>query len=185
MVLVLPCLALDSDLLQQLEDRSESDWVELLGVEKLALCRFRLRNNLETICGKSLYRRSPTPPTPPATHRHRRNAAAATLPLPSPSCLSKHDDDGEGEMDMGGETGESGVSVRTEINTPTVAAAGNGHRGVHARSPFLSVQQASLLVTTWVSGEGQRHRRHASSITAECCTPDGCTWEEYAEYCPS
>lgn len=23
------------------------------------------------------------------------------------------------------------------------------------------------------------------SIMAECCTHTGCTWEEYAEYCPS
>ncbi|XP_053669475.1 probable insulin-like peptide 7 [Anopheles marshallii] len=28
-------------------------------------------------------------------------------------------------------------------------------------------------------------RRSGGSITAECCTRTGCTWEEYAEYCPS
>ncbi|XP_058116202.1 probable insulin-like peptide 7 [Anopheles ziemanni] len=28
-------------------------------------------------------------------------------------------------------------------------------------------------------------RRSGGSITAECCTRIGCTWEEYAEYCPS
>ena len=35
-----------------------------------------------------------------------------------------------------------------------------------------------------------RTRRNArrsggGSITQECCTRVGCTWEEYAEYCPS
>ncbi|XP_054728642.1 probable insulin-like peptide 7 [Anastrepha obliqua] len=28
-------------------------------------------------------------------------------------------------------------------------------------------------------------RADAPSITNECCTKVGCTWEEYAEYCPS
>lgn len=28
-------------------------------------------------------------------------------------------------------------------------------------------------------------RRSSSSITSECCSPIGCTWEEYAEYCPT
>lgn len=34
----------------------------------------------------------------------------------------------------------------------------------------------------------RRSRRRSSSdgsITSECCTQVGCTWEEYAEYCPS
>ncbi|KAJ8916968.1 hypothetical protein NQ315_008368 [Exocentrus adspersus] len=28
-------------------------------------------------------------------------------------------------------------------------------------------------------------RRSGSSITNECCKSSGCTWEEYAEYCPT
>ncbi|TMW45227.1 hypothetical protein DOY81_009691 [Sarcophaga bullata] len=28
-------------------------------------------------------------------------------------------------------------------------------------------------------------RSSGHSITTECCTKAGCTWEEYAEYCPS
>ncbi|CAG9864112.1 unnamed protein product [Phyllotreta striolata] len=28
-------------------------------------------------------------------------------------------------------------------------------------------------------------RRSGSSITHECCKSSGCTWEEYAEYCPT
>ncbi|XP_060524822.1 probable insulin-like peptide 7 [Cylas formicarius] len=27
--------------------------------------------------------------------------------------------------------------------------------------------------------------RRSSSITNECCKSSGCTWEEYAEYCPT
>lgn len=29
------------------------------------------------------------------------------------------------------------------------------------------------------------NRRTGASITAECCKSSGCTWEEYAEYCPT
>ncbi|KAJ3666452.1 hypothetical protein Zmor_001894 [Zophobas morio] len=29
------------------------------------------------------------------------------------------------------------------------------------------------------------NRRAGSSITSECCKSSGCTWEEYAEYCPT
>ncbi|KAJ8950485.1 hypothetical protein NQ314_007872 [Rhamnusium bicolor] len=29
------------------------------------------------------------------------------------------------------------------------------------------------------------NRRSGSSITNECCKSSGCTWEEYAEYCPT
>ncbi|XP_019870236.2 probable insulin-like peptide 7 [Aethina tumida] len=28
-------------------------------------------------------------------------------------------------------------------------------------------------------------KRSGSSITSECCMSTGCTWEEYAEYCPN
>lgn len=44
----------------------------------------------------------------------------------------------------------------------------------------------------WTSSEDahqvlrfRRSDRPTGSITSECCTRVGCTWEEYAEYCPS
>lgn len=44
----------------------------------------------------------------------------------------------------------------------------------------------------WITEEDARqvlrYKRDAKptgSITSECCTRVGCTWEEYAEYCPS
>lgn len=30
-----------------------------------------------------------------------------------------------------------------------------------------------------------RRKREEKSITDECCSAAGCTWEEYAEYCPA
>lgn len=30
----------------------------------------------------------------------------------------------------------------------------------------------------------RKKERAQTSITSECCTRTGCTWEEYAEYCP-
>ncbi|XP_062533209.1 probable insulin-like peptide 7 [Armigeres subalbatus] len=52
--------------------------------------------------------------------------------------------------------------------------------------PFLarwtiSKEQAQSFLRTRRTGK----RRSGGSITAECCTRVGCTWEEYAEYCPS
>ncbi|XP_068141378.1 probable insulin-like peptide 7 [Drosophila tropicalis] len=44
-------------------------------------------------------------------------------------------------------------------------------------STWLHVNYANMLLRTRRSG--------APSITNECCTKVGCTWEEYAEYCPS
>ncbi|XP_071522805.1 insulin-like peptide 7 isoform X4 [Panulirus ornatus] len=72
-------------------------------------------------------------------------------------------------------------TTRIEIN-PSISDT--GQHNTHTRSPFLSVHQANLFVTTWVGGH-QRQRRQSSSITNECCTTVGCTWEEYAEYCPT
>lgn len=46
-----------------------------------------------------------------------------------------------------------------------------------AASTWLHVNYANMLLRS--------RRTDAPSITNECCTKVGCTWEEYAEYCPS
>ncbi|EDV92131.1 probable insulin-like peptide 7 [Drosophila grimshawi] len=46
-----------------------------------------------------------------------------------------------------------------------------------AGSTWLHVNVANMLLRS--------RRTDAPSITNECCTKMGCTWEEYAEYCPS
>ncbi|XP_055640740.1 probable insulin-like peptide 7 [Toxorhynchites rutilus septentrionalis] len=68
---------------------------------------------------------------------------------------------------------------------PAMIDASNPGKRANAL-PFLS---------RWTIGEEQARsflrirrtgkRRSGGSITAECCTRVGCTWEEYAEYCPS
>ncbi|KAM7347479.1 insulin-like peptide 7 [Cochliomyia hominivorax] len=46
---------------------------------------------------------------------------------------------------------------------------------------FLSMWLEPNIAQTFL-----RTRRSSShSITTECCSKTGCTWEEYAEYCPS
>ncbi|CAG9827594.1 unnamed protein product [Diabrotica balteata] len=47
--------------------------------------------------------------------------------------------------------------------------------------PWKSRQDAKRLLRFRRSFE----RRSGSSITHECCKSSGCTWEEYAEYCPT
>ncbi|KAK5649912.1 hypothetical protein RI129_000941 [Pyrocoelia pectoralis] len=46
----------------------------------------------------------------------------------------------------------------------------------NGKLPWISAMKARQLV---------RSRRGGSSITSECCSSSGCTWEEYAEYCPT
>ncbi|XP_022904732.1 probable insulin-like peptide 7 [Onthophagus taurus] len=40
------------------------------------------------------------------------------------------------------------------------------------------------LAKTFLRSKRSYNTRSSSSITAECCRSSGCTWEEYAEYCP-
>ncbi|XP_045106137.1 probable insulin-like peptide 7 [Portunus trituberculatus] len=145
--------SLDPDLLSEIENRNARDWEALWTEEHLALCRLRLRHNLDSICGKDVFRRS-APPHPPAP----------------PPDLPPYDGDGKRK--------------NVEEEEEEEARRRGGRRG----PPLLSVHQANLFVTTWIrGGDGRhpRHPRHAPSITSECCTEMGCTWEEYAEYCPS
>lgn len=60
------------------------------------------------------------------------------------------------------------------------------HNGLYP----ISVRKKSVinpwLSTKEVSQQMLRTRRNGGKgITNECCTRAGCTWEEYAEYCPS
>lgn len=45
--------------------------------------------------------------------------------------------------------------------------------------PWMSSEEAHAMLRT------RRNEKQTGSITQECCTRVGCTWEEYAEYCPS
>ncbi|XP_017773459.1 PREDICTED: probable insulin-like peptide 7 [Nicrophorus vespilloides] len=47
--------------------------------------------------------------------------------------------------------------------------------------PWISDEEAHFMVRT----KRAANRNGGSSITAECCSRKGCTWEEYAEYCPT
>ncbi|KAH8304863.1 hypothetical protein KR044_009179 [Drosophila immigrans] len=58
-----------------------------------------------------------------------------------------------------------------DLQPATAAEAGA------AASTWLHVNYANMLLRS--------RRSDAPSITNECCTRAGCTWEEYAEYCPS
>ncbi|KRK06044.1 uncharacterized protein Dyak_GE16307, isoform B [Drosophila yakuba] len=46
-------------------------------------------------------------------------------------------------------------------------------------STWLHVNYANMFLRS------RRADGHTPSISNECCTKVGCTWEEYAEYCPS
>lgn len=57
--------------------------------------------------------------------------------------------------------------------------------------PWLDRDTATQMLRTRrgrrrVASAGSGGQSQGSgSITAECCTRNGCTWEEYAEYCPA
>lgn len=45
-------------------------------------------------------------------------------------------------------------------------------------NPWLSSKEVAMQML-------RTRRNGGKGITSECCTRSGCTWEEYAEYCPS
>ncbi|XP_038104545.1 probable insulin-like peptide 7 [Culex quinquefasciatus] len=76
-----------------------------------------------------------------------------------------------------------------EMLAAAAAAGGTsvGKRANELLPPMLSrwtisAEQAQSFLRTRRTGS---KRRSGGSITQECCTRVGCTWEEYAEYCPS
>nr|AIU40991.1 insulin-like peptide 1 [Sagmariasus verreauxi] len=172
--------ALEPDLISQIESRTEKEWQELWTEERLTLCRSRLRHNLDAICGKDVYRRSSM--LPPRTRHRRWSRAKRNTDI----FLEVHDTD-----TARGDSRKKEKRMKTmSVDLPTTrieispSVPDTGQHSTHTRSPFLSVHQANLFVTTWVGGH-HRHRRQSPSITSECCTTVGCTWEEYAEYCPT
>ncbi|XP_055683864.1 probable insulin-like peptide 7 [Lutzomyia longipalpis] len=68
----------------------------------------------------------------------------------------------------------------------SVATTSGGENGVSKRQktmdfPWIESSKALNLLRMRRNHRGP----HGASITRECCTRVGCTWEEYAEYCPS
>ncbi|XP_041785865.1 probable insulin-like peptide 7 [Anopheles merus] len=71
---------------------------------------------------------------------------------------------------------------------------GNGNAGMVEKRTSM-VDEGQLVPYPWAIDREVANaflrtrrtgkRRSGGSITAECCTRTGCTWEEYAEYCPS
>ncbi|XP_049311021.1 probable insulin-like peptide 7 [Bactrocera dorsalis] len=56
------------------------------------------------------------------------------------------------------------------------------NEAMHKRSKPIA---RTWLKLDYVNTLLRTRRADAPSITNECCTKVGCTWEEYAEYCPS
>lgn len=48
-----------------------------------------------------------------------------------------------------------------------------------AVQPWVPIEEAHQMIRF------RRNMKPSGSITSECCTKIGCTWEEFAEYCPS
>ncbi|XP_071522802.1 insulin-like peptide 7 isoform X2 [Panulirus ornatus] len=177
LILVTSSWALDPDLMREIESRTEKEWRELWTEERLMLCRSRLRHNLDAICGKDVYRRSPLLPSRSRRWSHTKHNTDIFLEFHDTETARRNNKKEKRMRTMSVDL----PTTRIEIN-PSISDT--GQHNTHTRSPFLSVHQANLFVTTWVGGH-QRQRRQSSSITNECCTTVGCTWEEYAEYCPT
>ncbi|XP_053680561.1 probable insulin-like peptide 7 [Anopheles nili] len=76
-------------------------------------------------------------------------------------------------------SGNDGVVKRGNADGNTVEDGGGN---ALIQYPWaIEREQAYSFLRTRRTGK----RRSGGSITAECCTRTGCTWEEYAEYCPS
>lgn len=73
--------------------------------------------------------------------------------------------------------------------TPTAGAA---MKRLHHKNLFISTREANRFghtqVRSMLPGEHKRTSglRRKRGISDECCSgADGCSWEEYAEYCPA
>ena len=69
--------------------------------------------------------------------------------------------------------------------------SGGGDSGGDPNALFKTNTRKKSVVNPWLSAKEvysqmiRTRRGGGRGITHECCTRAGCTWEEYAEYCPS
>uniref|UniRef100_A0A336LZN9 CSON009057 protein n=1 Tax=Culicoides sonorensis TaxID=179676 RepID=A0A336LZN9_CULSO len=71
-----------------------------------------------------------------------------------------------------------GMKTQESVSKRSGSTRINEDRGM-IEYPWLSPEEAHVMFRT------RRNDKPTGSITQECCTKVGCTWEEYAEYCPS
>lgn len=71
------------------------------------------------------------------------------------------------------------------------SGGGGGDSGGDPNALFKTNTRKKSVVNPWLSAKEvysqmiRTRRGGGRGITHECCTRAGCTWEEYAEYCPS
>ncbi|CAM1318297.1 Uncharacterised protein g6917 [Pycnogonum litorale] len=69
------------------------------------------------------------------------------------------------------------------IKNPFINAEKSSDEDKHR---FLSPQEASNILKSARNKRGRRGvSRMKRGIIDECCSSNGCSWEEYAEYCPT
>lgn len=83
------------------------------------------------------------------------------------------------EKDIYRLTRRNGGIKSDEVMTKRSGASGTSDERGMLEYPWMSSEEAHAMLRT------RRNEKATGSITQECCTRVGCTWEEYAEYCPS
>lgn len=146
---------IDPNLEVTFRQRTRADWEKVWHQESHSRCHDSLIRHMFWACGKDIYRIS------------RRNNGLAD----AASAAAETQQQLEMLAAAAGVAGGTGVGKRANELLPPMLSRWT-----------ISAEQAQSFLRTRRTGS---KRRSGGSITQECCTRVGCTWEEYAEYCPS
>ncbi|ETN65064.1 hypothetical protein AND_003178 [Anopheles darlingi] len=152
---------LDEALEVTFSERTRADWEKVWHQESHSRCREKLIRHLYWACEKDIYRIS------------RRT----DVPMASVATGKRSDPFASFRRENRQEEKEPEEVLSAEDRYATDEQVANEVAYPWAIDP----REAHAFLRTRRTGK----RRSGGSITAECCNRTGCTWEEYAEYCPS
>ncbi|XP_050101476.1 probable insulin-like peptide 7 [Anopheles aquasalis] len=159
---------LDEALEVTFSERTRADWEKVWHQESHSRCREKLIRHLYWACEKDIYRIS------------RRNDAPQMDTVPVGT--GKRSDPFAVRRKMEYQDEERALSEVEDDDRLLPATGEQVANEVEAPYPWaIDPREAHAFLRTRRTGK----RRSGGSITAECCNRTGCTWEEYAEYCPS
>uniref|UniRef100_A0A182FQD8 Insulin-like domain-containing protein n=2 Tax=Anopheles albimanus TaxID=7167 RepID=A0A182FQD8_ANOAL len=156
---------LDEALEVTFSERTRADWEKVWHQESHSRCREKLIRHLYWACEKDIYRIS-----------RRNDAPMDTVPVE----MGKRSD----PFAIRRENWREMVDQDEEVPSAEDDRYAAGEQVANEIAPYpwaIDPREAHAFLRTRRTGK----RRSGGSITAECCNRTGCTWEEYAEYCPS
>ncbi|KAJ6225226.1 hypothetical protein RDWZM_003771 [Blomia tropicalis] len=163
------------------QQRTDDDWRLLWHKEKHRRCQHQLLSHMELVCEKDIYKLA----------RRRRRKRDTNDEFDSYNGqfeieYEQEQNDPENESnDVNGTNGTRSIitpSLRPLFSNFKEANLFGRRQLVRNRKQSNHGKQSNTITMKRSSGIGRTKR----GISDECCSgPDGCSWEEYAEYCPA